>query len=96
MKQHRKVGEIIKLYIEMEVYTQIVDVPPRIIEKKDDYRNNFLDWLYNPKVKHNYRVKAEDASGNSFVGLQYDRYALNQKVLKISVKLRLKKCLKIN
>ena len=75
-----------KLYIELDVYAQIIDVPAHIVEQKDYYRNKFLDWLYNPKVKHNYRVKAVDASGNSFVGLQYDGYAfvdwLNQKVLK--------------
>lgn len=75
-----------KLYLELDVYAQIIDVPPRIIEKKDYFRNKFLNWLYNPEVKHNYRVKAVDSSGNPFVGMQYDGYAfidwLNRKVLK--------------
>lgn len=77
-----------KLYIEMDVYAQIIDVPAHIVERKDYYRNKFLDWIYNPKTKHNYRMETVDASGNVFVGLCYDGNAfvdwLNRKVLKLN------------
>lgn len=75
-----------KLYVEIDFYAQVIDVPSHIIEKREYYRNKFLDWIYNPKVKHLYREVSVDASGKFFVGMVYDGYAfvdwLNRKVLK--------------
>ncbi len=75
-----------KLYVEIDFYAQVIDVPAHIIEKREYYRNKFLDWIYNPKVKHPYREVAVDASGKFFVAMVYDGQAfvdwLNRKVLK--------------
>ena len=75
-----------KLYVEIDFYAQVIDVPGHIMEKREYYRDKFLDWIYNPKVKHPYREVAVDASGKFFVAMVYDGQAfvdwLNRKVLK--------------
>ncbi len=74
------------MYIEFDVIAEMIDVPEHVIQKKDYYRNKFLDWLYNPRVKHGYRVAAYDAAGKKFVGMCYGAEAfvqwLNEKVLR--------------
>ena len=74
-----------KLYVMLDFTAQLIDVPQHVIENKDFYRNKFLDWLYNQKIKHQYRTKALYASGHVFVGMCYDAGAfvewLNKKVL---------------
>ena len=75
-----------EMYIEFDLTAEIIDVPEHVIPKRGYYRNKFLDWLYNPRVKHKYRVTAYDASGKMFVGMQYSSEAfvewLNRKVLR--------------
>ena len=52
---------------------------------KDYYKSKFLDWLYNPRMKHKYRVEAYDATGKKIVGMCYGAEAfvewLNKKIL---------------
>lgn len=77
-----------KLLIEFDVYSDIVDVPEFVINDINKYRNRFLDWMYNPKVKHKYWRKDVDAFGHKFKGVCYGSEAfiewLNTKVLKNS------------
>ena len=77
-----------KLLIEFDVYSDIVDVPEFVIKDIQKYRNKFLDWLYNPKIKHKYWRIGRDASGRRFKGVCYGSDAfiewLNAKVLKDS------------
>lgn len=75
-----------KLYISSHGLGEVIDVPAHVVEKRNDYRKRFLDWLYNPKVKHKYRVDSVDATGKKFIGLCYGAEAfvewLNKKVLR--------------
>lgn len=75
-----------KLYIALDVTAEVVEVPDQVLVKIDFYKNKFLDWLYNPRVKHKYRVEAHDATGKKFVGMSYGAEAfvewLNKKVLR--------------
>ena len=74
-----------KLYVEVDGTAEVIEVPEHIVVKRDYYKNKFLDWLYNPSIKHKYRVTDYDASGKKFVGMCYGTEAfvewLNKKVL---------------
>ena len=75
-----------KLYISSHGIGEIIEVPEHVVEKRNYYRKKFLDWLYDPKVKHKYRIEVYEASGKKFVGVRYDAEAfvewLNKKVLR--------------
>lgn len=75
-----------QLLIEFDVFADLIDVPDFVIEQKDTLRNSFLNWMYNPKVKHKYWVTCKDKDGVKYRTLRYRSDAfiewLNKKVLK--------------
>ena len=77
-----------KLLIEFDVYSDIVDVPEVVIKDIQKYRNKFLDWLYNPKIKHKHWRKELEPNGRKSYYVCYGSDAfiewLNAKVLKDS------------
>ena len=54
-----------KLIVEFDVYADLLEVPAEVVEQRDKLRNRFLDWLYDPKNRHNYYRYVVDAAGHS-------------------------------
>ena len=73
-----------QMLVEFDVSADIIEVPSFVVEKRKHYRKKFLDWLYNPAVKHSYWVKS--SSGWKGVCFGTDAFVewLNKKVLKHS------------
>ena len=77
-----------KLLLEFDVFDDLIDVPPCVIEQREYYRNKFLDWVYNPRNKKRFCEKAIDQSGCAFESYFYTSQDfidwLNKKALKHS------------
>lgn len=77
-----------RLFVEFDCYADIIDVPEAVITKRKQYRNRFLDWLYDKNNRHEYWVKVQDQEGEQLYGVQFGSDAfvkwLNEKVLKKS------------
>ena len=75
-----------KMLVEFDVDADIIDVPQYVIDNRQHYRNQFLEWLYDPSVKHKYRRTWTCADGSKFVGMSYRSDAfvewLNRKLRK--------------
>ena len=75
-----------KMLVEFDVDADIIDVPQYVIDHRQHYRNQFLEWLYDPSVKHKYRRTWKCADGSKFVGMSYRSDAfvewLNRKLRK--------------
>lgn len=74
-----------RLYVELDGTAEVIEAPEHVVAKRCYYRNKFLDWLYNPRVKHKYRVITYNARGELSVVMCYGAEAfvewLNKKVL---------------
>ncbi len=42
-----------KLLVQFDVDADIIDVPQKVIDNRDRYRNQFNKWITDPSVKHN-------------------------------------------
>ena len=77
-----------KLVVQFDVTADLIEVPAKVVEKRESLRTRFLKWLYDPHSKHKYRVKVTDSHGKIYIGMQYRSDAfvewLNKKVLKNS------------
>lgn len=75
-----------KMLVEFDVDADIIDVPQYVIDDRQHYRKQFLEWLYDPSVKHKYRRTWKCADGRQFVGMCYRSDAfvewLNRKLRK--------------
>ncbi len=69
-----------QLIVEFDIDADLIDVPDSVIAQREALPPRFLKWLYDPGVKHRYRVREK-----GFVGYCYRSDAfvewLNKKVL---------------
>ena len=49
-----------KLIVEFDIDADLIDVPESVIVQREALRRRFLKWLYDPGVKHRWRVKGKD------------------------------------
>ncbi len=60
-----------KLLVEFDVDADIIDVPQYVIDNREHYQEQFLQWLSDPSVKHPYWHTHTCADGSEIVGLCY-------------------------
>lgn len=48
-----------KLVLQFDIHTDIIDVPQHIIDDKNKLQKNFFNWLYDRNNKHRYWVKTQ-------------------------------------
>lgn len=75
-----------RCFVANDTYADILEIPDPVALKIRKYRKQFLQWLYDPKAKHPYRVKVPDGKGSWFYGVIHDTNAfvewLNQRVIR--------------
>jgi hypothetical protein len=75
-----------RCFVANDTYADILEIPDPVALKILKYRKQFLQWLYDPKAKHPYRVKVPDGKGSWFYGVVHDTNAfvewLNQRVIR--------------
>lgn len=75
-----------RCFVANDTYADILEIPDPVALKIRKYRKQFLQWLYDPKAKHPYRVKVPDGKGSWFYGVVHDTNAfvdwLNQRVIR--------------
>lgn len=75
-----------KCFVANDGYGDIIEIPEPVASKIKKYRNQFLDWLYDPKAKHPYRIKVPDGKGSWFYAVVHDTSAfvewLNNRVIR--------------
>jgi hypothetical protein len=75
-----------RCFVANDIYADILEIPDPVALKIRKYRKQFLQWLYDPKAKHPYRVKVPDGKGSWFYGVVHDTNAfvewLNQRVIR--------------
>ena len=74
-----------KLVLELDLDADIIEVPQYVINNRELLQNRFYKWLYSSQSKHKYRIKMQDSSGKTFMGVRYRSDAfvewLNKSVL---------------
>ena len=77
-----------KLVVEFDIYADLLEVPASVVEQRNKLRNQFLDWLYNPKSRHNHYKYMVDAAGRRTKCMVYGTKEfvewLNRKALRSS------------
>ena len=75
-----------RCFVANDTYADILEIPDPVALKIRKYRKQFLQWLYDHKAKHPYRVKVPDGKGSWFYGVVHDTNAfvewLNQRVIR--------------
>ena len=75
-----------RCFVANDTYADILEIPDPVALKIRKDRKQFLQWLYDPKAKHPYRVKVPDGKGSWFYGVVHDTNAfvdwLNQRVIR--------------
>jgi hypothetical protein len=56
----------------MSLDADIIEVPDYIGRNIHKYRNDFLDWIYDPNNPHPYRIELKNSSGNVYYAMCYD------------------------
>lgn len=74
-----------KMVVEFDIDADIIDVPQFVVDQREKLRRQFLKWLNNKSVKHQYWVRYKSNGNKEIVGLRYRSDAfvewLNKKIL---------------
>jgi hypothetical protein len=74
-----------KIYVELSLDADIIEVPDMVAVNIHKYRDNFLDWMYDKNNHHKYWTKFRDGKGGWSEGVCYDTEAfvdwLNENVI---------------
>lgn len=60
-----------KLAVEFDLDADIIEVPQSVIDDREHLRAQFIDWLYDDRIRHAYRKTFTDSNGRKFVGMVY-------------------------
>lgn len=64
-----------KVYVELSLEADIIEVPDVVALNIKKLRNDFLDWMYDKNNRHQYWTKFKNGNGGWSEGVCYDTKA---------------------